>query len=61
VLFAIALLDASIIGAFAVSLATAYAVGDVLGLRHSLHRGVKEPRASTPSTAVWSLPRPRWC
>jgi NRAMP (natural resistance-associated macrophage protein)-like metal ion transporter len=41
VLFAIALLDASIIGAFAVSLATAYAVGDVLGLRHSLHRGVK--------------------
>ena len=41
VLFAIALLDASIIGAFAVSLATAYAVGDVMGLRHSLHRGVK--------------------
>jgi Mn2+/Fe2+ NRAMP family transporter len=41
VLFAIALLDASIIGAFAVSLATAYAIGDVLGLRHSLHRGVK--------------------
>src|SRR5260370_39522530 len=41
VLFAIALLDASIIGAFAVSLSTAYAIGDVLGLRHSLHRGVK--------------------
>jgi Mn2+/Fe2+ NRAMP family transporter len=41
VLFAIALLDASIIGAFAVSLSTAYAVSDVFGLKHSLHRGVK--------------------
>jgi Mn2+/Fe2+ NRAMP family transporter len=41
VLFAIALLDASIIGAFAVSLSTAYAIGDVLGLKHSLHRGVQ--------------------
>ncbi|OIJ94696.1 manganese transporter [Streptomyces sp. MUSC 14] len=41
VLFAIALLDASIIGAFAVSLSTAYAIGDVFGIRHSLHRGVK--------------------
>jgi Mn2+/Fe2+ NRAMP family transporter len=40
VLFAIALLDASIIGAFAVSLSTAYAVSDVLGLKHSLHRGL---------------------
>ena len=41
VLFALALLDASIIGAFAVSLSTAYALGDVFGLKHSLHRGVK--------------------
>jgi NRAMP (natural resistance-associated macrophage protein)-like metal ion transporter len=41
VLFAVALLDASIIGAFAVSLSTAYALGDVFGLKHSLHRGVK--------------------
>ena len=40
-LFAVALLDASIIGAFAVSLSTAYAIGDVLGLKHSLHRGVR--------------------
>jgi Mn2+/Fe2+ NRAMP family transporter len=38
VMFALALLDASIIGAAAVSLATAYAIGDVLSLRHSLHR-----------------------
>jgi len=41
VIFAVALLDASIIGAFAVSLSTAYAVSDVFGLNHSLHRGVK--------------------
>jgi len=44
VIFAIALLDASIIGAFAVSLSTAYAVGDVLGLNHSLHRGIKQAK-----------------
>ncbi|MEU5434938.1 NRAMP family divalent metal transporter [Streptomyces sp. NPDC020719] len=41
VLFAVALLDASIIGAFAVSLSTAYAIGDVMGMKHSLHRGIK--------------------
>jgi Mn2+/Fe2+ NRAMP family transporter len=38
VLFAFALLDACIIGASAVSLATAYAIGDVFSWRHSLHR-----------------------
>ena len=38
-LFAIALIDASIIGAAAVSLSSAYALGDVLSLKHSLHRG----------------------
>jgi hypothetical protein len=38
VLFALALLDACIIGAAAVSLATAYAIGDVLEAKHSLHR-----------------------
>ena len=37
-LFAIALIDAAVIGAAAVSLATAYAIGDVLSLKHSLHR-----------------------
>jgi len=42
VLFALALIDASIIGAAAVSLATAYAIGDVLGLRHSLHRSPRD-------------------
>ncbi|HWZ47083.1 MAG TPA: NRAMP family divalent metal transporter, partial [Herbaspirillum sp.] len=34
VMFAVALIDASIIGAAAVSLATAYAMGDVLSLKH---------------------------
>ncbi|MBV8696580.1 MAG: divalent metal cation transporter [Bradyrhizobium sp.] len=38
VLFALALLDASIVGAAAVSLSTAYAIGDVFSLKHSLHR-----------------------
>ena len=41
-LFAIALIDASIIGAAAVSLASAYALGDVLSLEHSLHRGARD-------------------
>jgi Mn2+/Fe2+ NRAMP family transporter len=39
-LFALALLDASIIGAAAVSLATAYAIGDVFSFKHSLHRNL---------------------
>src|SRR5207245_3575315 len=42
--FALLLLDASIIGACAVTLATSYAFGDVFGLRHSLHRAFKEAR-----------------
>jgi Mn2+/Fe2+ NRAMP family transporter len=37
VLFAIVLLDASLIGANAVGLATTYALGDAAGKRHSLH------------------------
>jgi Mn2+/Fe2+ NRAMP family transporter len=44
VLFALALLDACIIGAMAVSLSTAYAIGDVLELRHSLHRKPAEAK-----------------
>jgi NRAMP (natural resistance-associated macrophage protein)-like metal ion transporter len=38
VLFALVLLNASIIGAGAVTLSTSYAFGDVFGMRHSLHR-----------------------
>ena len=42
--FAVALIDASVIGAMAVSLSTAYAVGDVLSLGHSLHQRPKESK-----------------
>jgi Mn2+/Fe2+ NRAMP family transporter len=44
VLFALALIDASIIGAAAVSLSTAYAIGDVLSVNHSLHRKPTEAK-----------------
>ena len=37
-IFAIILLNASIIGAASVTLSTSYAFGDVFGARHSLHR-----------------------
>ncbi|AOK62513.1 NRAMP family divalent metal transporter [Burkholderia ubonensis] len=43
-LFAVALLDACIIGAAAVSLSTAYAIGDVFRIRHSLHRNVSDAK-----------------
>jgi Mn2+/Fe2+ NRAMP family transporter len=43
-IFAIALMDASIIGAAAVTLATSYAFGDVFGLKHSLHRGFADAK-----------------
>lgn len=43
-IFAIVLMDASIIGAAAVTLATSYAFGDVFGLKHSLHRGFSEAK-----------------
>jgi Mn2+/Fe2+ NRAMP family transporter len=50
VLFALALIDACIIGAAAVSLSTAYAIGDVLSLKHSLHR---KPQEAKPFYAVY--------
>src|SRR3984957_20249963 len=43
-MFAIVLLDASIIGAAAVTLSTSYAFGDVFGLKHSLHRGFSDAK-----------------
>jgi Mn2+/Fe2+ NRAMP family transporter len=43
--FAIVLLNASLIGAAAVTLSTSYAFGDVFGTAHSLHRGVREAKA----------------
>ena len=44
IMFTIALIDSCIIGAAAVSLATAYAIGDVLSLKHSLHRKPSEAK-----------------
>jgi len=43
-IFAVVLLDASVIGASAVTLATSYAFGDVFGIRHSLHRSWRDAR-----------------
>jgi Mn2+/Fe2+ NRAMP family transporter len=43
--FSIVLLDASIIGASAVTLSTSYAFGDVFGIKHSLHRTFKEAKS----------------
>jgi Mn2+/Fe2+ NRAMP family transporter len=43
-MFAIILLNASIIGAAAVTLSTSYAFGDVFGAHHSLHRRVGEAK-----------------
>ena len=43
-LFAVVLLDASIIGAAAVTLSTSYAFGDVFGIKHSLHRSFKDAK-----------------
>jgi NRAMP (natural resistance-associated macrophage protein)-like metal ion transporter len=42
--FAIVLLDASIIGAAAVTLSTSYAFGDVFNIRHSLHRSFRDAK-----------------
>ena len=43
-LFALVLLNASIIGAAAVTLSTSYAFGDVFGIRHSLHRSFADAK-----------------
>jgi Mn2+/Fe2+ NRAMP family transporter len=45
VLFALALINYSIIGASAISLSTAYAIADVLKFNHSLHRKPREAKA----------------
>jgi Mn2+/Fe2+ NRAMP family transporter len=43
-LFSVILLNASLIGAASVTLATSYAFGDVFGARHSLHRSWKDAK-----------------
>ena len=50
--FAIVLLDASIIGASAVTLSTSYAFGDVFGIKHSLHRKFREAKPFYASYAA---------
>ncbi len=44
-LYAVVLLNASIIGAAAVTLSTSYAFGDVFSMKHSLHRRVTDAKA----------------
>ncbi|MDG3014134.1 divalent metal cation transporter [Corynebacteriales bacterium D3-21] len=51
-IFAIVLLDASIVGAAAVTLSTSYAFGDVFGIKHSLHRGFKDAKQFYVSYSV---------
>jgi hypothetical protein len=43
-IFALVLLNASLIGAAAITLSTSYAFGDVFGAKHSLHRSWKDAR-----------------
>ena len=43
-LFALALIDASIIGASAVSLSSAYAIADIFKFKHSLHRKLTDAK-----------------
>ncbi|MGA3149476.1 MAG: NRAMP family divalent metal transporter, partial [Acidimicrobiales bacterium] len=43
-IFAVILLNASIIGAASVTLATSYAFGDMFGARHSLHRSWRDAK-----------------
>src|SRR5487761_1628383 len=50
--FAIVLLDASIIGASAVTLSTSYAFGDVFGIKHSLHRKFRDAKTFYASYAA---------
>jgi NRAMP (natural resistance-associated macrophage protein)-like metal ion transporter len=45
VMYAIVLLNASLIGAAALSIATSYAIGDTFGVHHSLHRSWREAKA----------------
>lgn len=45
VIFAVVLFDASLIGASAIGLSTAYAMADVLGIKHSLHRSFRRAKA----------------
>lgn len=51
-IFAIVLIDASVIGASAVTLTTSYAFGDVFGIRQSLHRSWRDAKPFYASYAA---------
>jgi Mn2+/Fe2+ NRAMP family transporter len=53
--FAVVLLDASVLGASAVTLSTSYAFGDVFNLKHSLHRKFRDARSFYASYAALVL------
>lgn len=53
--FAIILLNASLIGAAAVTLSTSYAFGDVFGVNHSLHRRIKDAKGFYISYGLFIL------
>jgi Mn2+/Fe2+ NRAMP family transporter len=53
--FAIVLLNAALIGAAAVTLATSYAFGDVFGAKHSLNRGLRDAKLFYASFALMVL------
>ena len=55
------LLDASIIGASAVTLSTSYAFGDVFNIKHSLHRSFRDAKSFYASYAALCCWRPAWC
>jgi NRAMP (natural resistance-associated macrophage protein)-like metal ion transporter len=55
VFFAVVLLNASLIGAAAVTLATSYAFGDVFGAKHSLNRGPLDAKLFYGSFALMVL------
>ncbi|GAC1435344.1 MAG: Nramp family divalent metal transporter [Solirubrobacteraceae bacterium] len=54
-IFAIVLLNASLIGATAVTLATSYAFGDMFGAKHSLNRGPRDAKLFYVSYALMVL------
>ena len=59
--FAIVLLNASLIGAGALTLSTSYAFGDVFGTRSSLHRSFAEAKGFYGIFAALIAGRPRSC
>jgi Mn2+/Fe2+ NRAMP family transporter len=55
IIFAVLLVNVSLLGAAAVTLSSAYAVGEVLGVRHSLHRRLSDAPAFYATFAVTAI------